>query len=365
VPGSRDWPGQRNAPDQRDAPTQLRSVSPRPDAAPGPERSDAAGPVDRSAADDRYARWSRDDLRQRLERLPPGHPSSPRTDAPDRNELNQPLHMEKTDQASGDGREAEPDNRGDAVERGFWSEVPGFLRAWVDHLRSWPTEQATAIVDRSHDPEGSWRGGGEQYLDPEQHGQIKDAVAMMQRREEALTEAMGETERENGPGAWLEGLEHSLKGEDRLKEKIADLLDTGAPDATIEEVLGQIPDAIRYTFCAAPENYREAYWDVKERLEARGWEMQYSENHWSDTQYKGINTRWITLEGERFEVQFHTPESFYAKQYVTHEAYERLRNPLPQDDERRELMVFQQEVCLWVIAPEGAADIPNYRKEGD
>ena len=28
----------------------------------------------------------------------------------------------------------------------------------------------------------------------------------------------------------------------------------------------EIPDAIRYTFCANPENYRDAYWDMKERL---------------------------------------------------------------------------------------------------
>jgi len=361
VPGSRDWPGQRDAPD---LPAQLRSASPRPDSAPGPERSDAARQADRLAYD-QHARWSRDDLRQRLERLPPGHPSSPRTDAPDRGELDQPPLIGKTDQASGHGLEAKPDSRDGVVERGFWEEIPGFLRAWADHLRSWPMEQATAVVDRSLDPEGSWRGEGERYLTPEQHEQTRKVIAVMQRREESLTESLRETQRENTCGGWLEGLEHSLKGEDRLKDKIADLLDTGAPDATIEEVLRQIPDAIRYTFCAEPDNYGEVYWDIKERFEARGYEMQYSENHWFDTQYKGINTRWVTPEGERFEVQFHTPESFYAKQHITHEAYERLRNPLTQDDERRELMVFQQEACSWVSAPEGAADIPNYRKEGD
>jgi hypothetical protein len=119
------------------------------------------------------------------------------------------------------------------------------------------------------------------------------------------------------------------------------------------------------TFCAEPDNYREVYWNIKEHLEVRGYKMWYSENHWSDTQYKGINTRWVTPEGERFEVQLHSPESFHAKQRITHEAYERLRNPLTQDDERRELVVFQQEVCSWVTAPEGAEEIPNYRKEGD
>jgi hypothetical protein len=365
VPGSRDWPGQQHAPDQPAAPRRLRPASPQPDSPPGPERSDETRPTDRLAADDQRARWSRDDLRQRLERLPPDHPSSPRGDAPDRSEPNQSPLTEKADQASSDRRKAKPDDAADAINRAYWNEEPRFLRAWTDHLRNWPVEQPTAVVDRSRDPAGSWRGDGGRYLDPEQHRQTKDAIARVQRREETVTEAMGETERQNAYRGRLVGLEHRLKEDDRLKEKMADLLDTAAPDATTEEIARQIPDAIRYTFCAESDTYREVYWDVKERLEERGYEMWYSENHWSDTQYKGINTRWVTPEGERFEVQFHSPESFHAKQYITHDAYERLRNPLTQNDERRELVVFQQEVCSWVTAPEGAEDIPNYREEGD
>jgi hypothetical protein len=365
VPGSRDWPGQRHAPDRLDTPGQLRPASSRPDSPPGPERSDETRPTDRLASDDQQVRWSRDDLRQRLERLPPGHPSSPRGDAPDRDQPDQPSSREKAEQASSDRREAKHDGAADAANRDFWTEEPRFLRAWTDHLRSWPVEQSRVVVDRSRDPAGSWRGDGGRYLDPEQHRQTKDAIVMVQRREETLTEAMGETERQNAYGGWLVGLEHRLKEEDRLKEKIADLLDTAAPDATTEEISRQISDAMRYTFCAQPETYREVYWDIKGRLEERGYEMWYSENHWSDTQYKGINTRWVTPEGERFEVQFHSPESFHAKQRITHEAYERLRNPLTQDGERRELVMFQQEVCSWIRVPAGAEDIPNYRKEGD
>ena len=36
---------------------------------------------------------------------------------------------------------------------------------------------------------------------------------------------MQATERENTCGGWLAGLEHRLKGEDRLKEKIAEELE--------------------------------------------------------------------------------------------------------------------------------------------
>ncbi len=54
-----------------------------------------------------------------------------------------------------------------------------------------------------------------------------------------------------------------------------------------------------------------------------GYEMCQSRNSWDDAEYKGINTRRVTGGGQRFEVQFHTPESFHARQYVTHGAYER------------------------------------------
>ena len=40
--------------------------------------------------------------------------------------------------------------------------------------------------------------------------------------------------------------------------------------------------------------------------ENRGHEMYYSKNWWANSEYKGVNTRWVTAEGQRFEVQFHT-----------------------------------------------------------
>jgi hypothetical protein len=92
--------------------------------------------------------------------------------------------------------------------------------------------------------------------------------------------------------------------------------------------------------------------------------MYQSKNSWDAAEYKGINTRWVTQEGQRFEVQFHTPDSFHAKQYVTHGAYERIRNPLTTDTEREELEAFQREVCSRIQVPDGAAGIPSVKKEG-
>jgi hypothetical protein len=92
--------------------------------------------------------------------------------------------------------------------------------------------------------------------------------------------------------------------------------------------------------------------------------MYLSKNSWSSQEYKGINTRWVTSAGQRIEVQFHTSESFHAKQYVTHDAYERIRNPMISDRERRDLRDFQREVSSAIHIPDGAAEIPDYKKEG-
>jgi hypothetical protein len=171
---------------------------------------------------------------------------------------------------------------------------------------------------------------------------------------------MGQAERENTYGGRLEGLEHRRKDDGRIKEKVAEMLKR-MPDRTVEDVVHALPDLIRYTFCFKSETYAAGYRDVKGRMEEQGYSMIYSKNHWRDDPgYKGINTRWVTAEGQRFEVQFHTAESFYAKEHVTHTSYERLRNPLTQDDERRELRSFQREVCSWITVPESATAIPDY-----
>jgi len=350
VPGSLDRSGRphpldpADPPDADGAPKRLRPAPPRlapPTVADRPDETDHLAPGDPSA------RWSKADLRQRLERLPPGHPSSLRSDAPDHD---QPPAV----------REANPDVQADAVRRNYWSEVPRFLRAWADHLRRWPAELMTAVVDRSRDPAGSWRGDGNQYLDPERHAQSNDVIAGVRRIERKLTDHVRGVERDNTCSGWLEGLEYRLKGEDRLKEKIAEKIEH-EPNRTPAEAARQTSDAIRYTFCFEPASYADGYRDVKERLEAREYRMVYSKNHWRDNpEYKGINTRWVTFEGQRFEVQFHTPESYDAKQEVTHESYERLRNPLTRNDERQELRSYQREVCRWIAVPDAATSIADY-----
>ena len=233
-------------------------------------------------------------------------------------------------------------------QRGYRDDVPQFLDMWVDHQRRWPTAERPA-TDRS--------------ADSERHAETADAIAHMRKAEPGLSADAQAFVQENDHGGWLAGFEHRLKGEDRLQEKITEMVKVER-GMTAAKALREIPDAIRYTFCFQPENYTRGYYDIKQRFESRGYEMYYSQNWWTNPEYKGINTRWVTSEGQRFEVQFHTPDSFHAKHQVTHKAYERIRDPATSREELRELHAFQRVVSSRIQIPDGATDIPDYRKEG-
>ena len=351
MPRSLDRPGQPSEPDQSDAPetpSQLRPTTSQRDLPPTLDRGDQTELAD-------AGRWSKAGLRQRLEHLPPGHPSSLRSDDPESGDARDLKQPEDARISCGET---------DAIKQNYWSEVPRFLRASAEHVRRWPAERVTLEVDRSGDPTGSWRADSTRYLNPEQYTQVKEEIGHVREKQGPLTDRIGEVQEENASGGWLEGLEHCLKGSDRIKEKVAEILKR-MPGKEISEIVRELPDAIRYTFCFEPGTYASGYWDIRQRMEEQGDRMIYSKNHWrDDPEYKGINTRWVTPEGQMFEVQFHTPESYHAKQEVTHGSYERLRSPLTPDDERTELRSFQREVCGWISVPDGATAIPDYQRKG-
>jgi hypothetical protein len=249
-----------------------------------------------------------------------------------------------------DAAEDTPISRLDrAEERSYRNEVPRFEDMWAEHEKRWPA-RPRAATDSSADS-------------AERHAVTAEAIGRIRDAERGLSSDARAIEQENKYGGWLEGFEHRLKGEDRLKEKIADKV--GAElHITQAEVLREVGDAIRFTYCFQSENYTRGYHDIKESWENRGYEMYYSKNYWTDPEYKGINTRWVTPEGQRFEIQFHTPDSFHAKHNVTHLAYERIRDVTTSRAELRELHAFQQDVSAWIEIPYGASDIPDVMKEG-
>lgn len=121
----------------------------------------------------------------------------------------------------------------------------------------------------------------------------------------------------------MEGLEFRLKSEESLNRK----LKIDPPD--------QIRDTLRYTIVYDSENISTNANRVMTSLEENGYEKVRVKNTFGpDQQYHGINTNFRSPDGQVFELQFHTPESFNVKQNMTHGLYEELRI-LPEDSPKR------------------------------
>ncbi len=263
--------------------------------------------------------------------------------------------------AHGDSRPPKPP---DSDGPSYWDQVGHFEELWQRHVERWPDPPKDKAPAPDAAPPGSWRGDGGRYLAPEQNARADDLIARIREPEKTITADLQRIELESAEGGYLVGLEHRVKGDHRLKEKLAD-----AAKAEIglgPESFAKISDAIRYTFCFSGDAYVGGYGDVSQRLEASGYQMVFSKNRWvGDPQFKGVNTRWVTPEGHRFEVQFHTPESFHAKEELTHRSYQRLRSPDASREERKELYRYQAAVSSAVPAPSEIARIPDVKKELD
>ncbi len=177
-----------------------------------------------------------------------------------------------------------------------------------------------------------------------------------------VTPAMLSIEAED-PDRRLAGLDNRLKGRERLAEKVTRQLAAQA-DLTPGEAFTGVKDAIRYTFQYAEDKYADGATADCERLKARGFEFVDQRNTWNREEYKGINSWWREpMSGLLFEVQFHTPASYEAKQ-LTHAAYERIRDPETPDDEVESLRALQREVFGKIPIPPGATDISRLSQGG-
>jgi hypothetical protein len=376
-----------------------------------------AGQQDRPLAAEKAA----GDLTQRLERLPPGHPSSPYNDdgtrkppvaRPADREL--PLPDEQTADSSLDPPDAEkPSQRSldtnDLTDQGLPSleadereaagqvirdrepsadEVPGRnsqerearaseapspeaatpdSRSWSEsltHLREqWERhkerwpQEQRPPVDRSTDEPGSWRGDSGRSLNPRDNAHVDAACDRIAKAETGITERIEDTERASVGS--LAGKEFCRKEPDSLKDKVAAARE-GASNADCDRILANVHDAVRYTLQYNHADYTQGVRSDIGWLKAQGFDLIRLKNFWNDVEYKGINSQWRDLEtGQAFEMQFHTAASFEAKQ-VTHKAYERIRNPQTTEDETHELSDYQREVSSRIPIPIDAPDIPEY-----
>ena len=181
-----------------------------------------------------------------------------------------------------------------------------------------------------------------------------------------ITPAMRRVEAKLDQGTLVPDTEKfALKTPARFKEKLARMV-TRYPERAPDQLASSIHDGIRYTFVFDTSGYADGVRKAQAELANEAYELRLLRPSWDDPDYKGVNSRWCDkASGLLFEVQFHTHESWSAKQ-ATHDVYEKLADPRTTPEQRPQLEREQRRITAGVTVPDGAEDIAYYSaKEQD
>lgn len=162
------------------------------------------------------------------------------------------------------------------------------------------------------------------YTDPEEYGILKAQSRGMLyynkavEAEPAITQLIKDVADKSGMD--VKGLENRVKAKDSYLEKICRKY---SPDGNEYEV----KDILRYTYVASPNEMVRRTEDAIELFKQSGYNIIKVDNRWLNEMdpYNGINATLRTVNGQAFELQFHTSESFAVKNGRMHELYEEQR----------------------------------------
>jgi hypothetical protein len=245
-------------------------------------------------------------------------------------------------------------NRDNDPERQPPPGSPDASRKTDDGGWEWKGLRLTPEANRIADQQLSARRGAEGRADDGSYG------------DRGITPAMRRVEAGLEHGTLVPDTEKfALKSPDRFKEKLAKMMER-YPERSPSQLSSAIHDGARYTFVFDTPNYVAGVSKAREKLTNEGYQLRLLKPSWDDPDYKGINSRWRDAEHEvNFEVQFHTPESWEAKQ-ATHDIYEKMADPRTDSTERSLLEQRQRKVTAEVAVPDGAEKILYYSvKETD
>jgi hypothetical protein len=178
-----------------------------------------------------------------------------------------------------------------------------------------------------------------------------------------LTPALRRVEAQLGHGTLIPDTEKfALKSPDRFKEKLAKMMRT-EPDRPAAELAREVHDGIRYTYIFDFDHYSAEVDKARRLLSADGYNEIAFKPNWSSDEYKGINSQWRDPgSGCPFEVQFHTQDSWEAKQ-KTHDAYEKIESPQTSPADRANLRDYQRHVSAQVPVPPAVFDFLPFKEQ--
>ncbi|MDU5106522.1 minor capsid protein [Clostridium sp.] len=131
----------------------------------------------------------------------------------------------------------------------------------------------------------------------------------------------------NNSGSELVGLDFRLKSKESYLRKVnTDSKNSLEPDI-IKNVIEDTNDIIRYTYQSSYKDLTNKYFEINNALNEKGYNQIKLKNTWlvKSNPYKGVNCNYVAPSGQKFEIQYHTPESFELKNGELHSLYEKWR----------------------------------------
>lgn len=150
-------------------------------------------------------------------------------------------------------------------------------------------------------------------------------------------------------GVKAAGLEFRIKSKGSYLRKIADNYSEEGNEYEVKDIL-------RYTFTTGPDALADRTLQSIDALAADGYDTIEIKNSWlsRSNPYKGINTVVRAPSGQKFELQYHTPESFALKDGELHRLYEQWRViPNKASPEAAELTIRMQALSAQLQVPPG------------
>lgn len=156
---------------------------------------------------------------------------------------------------------------------------------------------------------------------------------------------------------YLDGLDFRLKSIDSITRKVqTDIVRTGITEG---ESLSKITDIVRYTTIFESKNFTRNYFRMQEILTEKGYNITRVKNTWrKGAVYKGINTI-IEKDGIKFEMQYHTKQSFELKNGKLHELYEKARILNVSSEELKKLNEKMKDLSNQLETPANIGKIRN------
>ena len=128
-------------------------------------------------------------------------------------------------------------------------------------------------------------------------------------------------------------------------------------------VVEDFSDLVRYTCIVDDLTYADDVLAYFNKLEAAGYKRARVANYWNGTEYRGLNTNWITPEGTMMEIQFNTAKSQLIKDTYSHRLYKQIRKVGISKVEKDRLTAEMVNWWKTVKAPAGWESILNFQAQ--